>query len=411
MTAVAEAIQKRVVYKAHTTAVITPGAPPAQASDPANTGGQILRYVSCNANLARSNYRSREKRTDRMVNDMRLGGYTVPFSLTGELSPKTYQDFMAAVCGGTWASAVSKTEADFTSMTISGSGVTATVGGSTWAAQGFRVGHVIRFTNMSVAANNATNTQIVALSGTAATLYPPLTDNTADVAFTVATIGRTTDVPSTATAALFFLEEYYVDQDLADITQQIKLGSMQISMPAEGPVGVSFSGMGRMQQRLASGSSPFFGSPTAATTTTILTSNGGQLMIGASAQAIISSMDLTVSPGVSGAQVAFSPYQAGLFGGTVDVSGSIGGLWTDNTLAGYHDAETEFEMLFLLTTGTTAAADFIAGTMARVKLFNFQKQDAVEGGIPFTANFQALRKDTATGYDVGQIRFQDSQSA
>jgi hypothetical protein len=346
-----------------------------------------------------------------MVNDMRLGGYTVPFSLSGELSPLTYQDFVAAVFGGTWAAAVSKTESVFTSMTITGTGVTATVGASTWAAQGFRVGDVIRFTNMSVAVVNATNTQIVALSGTAATLSPALTDNTADTAFTVATVGRKTMVPTSKTAALFFLEEYYTDLDLADITQQIKLGSMQISMPAEGPVGISFSGMGRMQQRLTTAASPFFASPTAATTSTILTSTGGQLVIGGSTQAIVSSVDLTVAPGVSGASVAFSPYQAGLFNGTVDVNGSISGLWQDNTLAGYHDAETEFELLLFLTTGSTAAADFIAITMSRVKLFNFQKQDPTEGGIPFTANFQALLKATTTGYDVGQIRFQDSQSA
>jgi hypothetical protein len=409
--ATSEAVAKRVVYKAHTTAVITPGAPPAQGTDPGATGGQILRYVSCNANLTRSNFRAREKRTDRQVNDMRLGGYTVPFSLNGELSPLTYQDFFAGVMGGTWAAATAKSNTEFGALVISGTGVTAPVTTSTWAAQGYRVGDVIRFTNLSVAGNNSKNTQITALSGAAATLSPALADNASDAAWNVTTVGRKVTVPATQTASLFFLEEYYTDLDLADITQQIRLGSMQISMPAEGMATIAFSGMGRMQQRLATGSSPFFASPTAATSSTILTSNGGQLVIGGTTQAIISSLDLTVSPGVSGAQVAFSPYQAGLYNGTVDVNGSISGMWQDNTLAGYHDAETEFEMLLFLTTGTTDAADFISFTMTRVKLFNFQKQDPTEGGIPFSANFQALLKGTATGYDATTLVIQDSLSA
>lgn len=83
------------------------------------------------------------------------------------------------------SAAITKTEAEFGAITIT-DGV-ASVGASNWAAEGFAVNDILRFVNLSVAANNATNFTITDLDGADATLSPPPTDNPVDAVFTVKT--------------------------------------------------------------------------------------------------------------------------------------------------------------------------------------------------------------------------------
>lgn len=407
----ANSVQRRLAYKSYTSAAISSGSPRDVSSDPGSSGGQILRFLPGNGigGLQKSNFRSQENRGDQQIYDFRHGSRTAPINIQGELSPKTYQDLMAGVLRSSWASATSKTESDFTSMTIS-SGV-ATVGASTWAAQGFRVGDVVRFSNMSVAANNSKNFQIIGLSGTAATLYPAPDDNTSDTAFTVATVGRKVIAPSSPTAALFLFEEYFADLDLAFLHKECRLGQMQISMPAEGIVTCGFTGLGRDTERLASGSSPFFASPTAATTTNLLTSQGGQILVAGTSYATITSMNLNINIGTNSRPAAFTEYHPEIFTGMLDVTGSLTTYFESTTLPGYFDSETECEIAMMLTDSTSDAAEFISIFLPRVKFGGAQFGDEAQNGIPVTMPFQALLKATATGYDATTIGIQDSKSA
>jgi hypothetical protein len=404
------AATQRVVYKAHSITAMTAGTEAVLASDPAATGGQELRRVTSSLNLSRSSFASQEVAAHRQVNDMRLGGKSVSGNITGELSPKTYQDFMAAVTRGAWASAVSKSNTDFTSMTIA-TGV-ATVGGSTWAAEGFRVGDWIRFTNMSVTANNSKNFLITALSGTAATLSPSPTDNSIDTSFTVATVGRKVFTPATSlTSTLFAIEHYWSDVDLAHVFSECAVGSMGITMPSEGIVGVDFGFMGRGMTQYSTGNSPFFASPTAALTTPVLATIGGRITVGGTVQGIVTDARLNVDIGLSPARVAFQNPMAALFTGRQNVSGELTMFFEDDTHLTSFVNETEVEVSLTMTDDSSDDADFISFFMPRVKFMGANFGSSIEGGVPVTLPFTALKKATTTGYDATTLSIQDSQSA
>lgn len=407
-------VAMRLSYKAHSSAVITPGVEPTFSSDPGATGGQQLRRVSSSLNLKKSTFKSAEVRTDQQIYDFRHGGKHVEGEIAGELSPKTYQDFMAALLRGSWSASISKSNSDFTSMAATASSSKFTVGGSTWAAQNFRVGDVIRFTNLSTAAYNNKNYLIIGLSGVDATVSPaPTADMGADTAFTVATTGRKLIAPtSSLVASKWAFEHYYSDIDLADLFTECRIGSMKLSMPAEGIATTSFGVMGRNMTPYDTGTSPFFtGPPTVATTTTLLTSIGGQLSVGGTLQGIITGMDLSIDIGLTAPNVAFSPLVAEIFSGSLDVTGTMTALFNDSTLVSGFINETEFEVALMLASSNADAADYISIFMPRVKLGGADRANAGQAGIPITLPFQALLKGSATGYDNTTISIGDSQSA
>jgi hypothetical protein len=168
--------------------------------------------------------------------------------------------------------------------------------------------------------------------------------------------------------------------------------------------------LGRDVTRLATGTSPFFASPTAATTTDLLTTNTGTLLFAGTAQSVITGIDLTVAPGAAGKPVAFSDTMPEIYGGKVIPQFSITGEFVDQTIPGYFDAETEFELAAMMRAGTTSNADFVSMFMPRVKLMNFQKSEQEDGSVSWSANGIALEKATTTGYDASAISLMDSQA-
>lgn len=405
----ANSSQKQVYYKKYTSAAITPGAPRDITVDPGTSGGQVLRYATCQASKTRTTFSASEKRTSMQRHDYRLGGITVPVSIAGDLSPATYKDFVEAIIRGTWAVGTSKTQAVFTSFTFNSGAASCVVGASTWAAQAFMVGDVIRFTNLTVGGglNNNINYQIVALSGVTATLNPAPVTATADTTGTVAVQGKKLVTPASAQVSrLFLLEEYFSDVDLSMLTEEIRFGRMQLNMPAEGIVGITLDGIGRELVRKNNAASPFFAAPTGVTTNNVLTTTSGQLSIAGVSQGILTSMSLDINCTPNAGKVAFSPYAPEIFLGRQMVQGSIGAYFQDDTIPSDFDNETEVEVAGLLG-DASSPANFISFFMPRVKFTSMQFGDQTDQGIPLTANFVALEKDVATGYDGGSITFGD----
>ena len=129
-----------------------------------------IRRVTANFNLTKEAYESNEIRTDYQVADMRHGVRTAEGSLNGELSPRTYSDFMASV--------VAK---DFTSVSsLTGLSVTISAAGDLWTVaraagsfltDGIKVGQVVRQTGGTLdAANVAKNLLVAAVSALSLTV-------------------------------------------------------------------------------------------------------------------------------------------------------------------------------------------------------------------------------------------------
>ena len=92
--ALATGVAKQLSYKAESV----------WGTVPAAAGAQALRRVTSNLSLKKQTYQSGEIRSDYQVADFRHGVRSVEGSISGELSPGTYEDFMAAAVRKVFAS-------------------------------------------------------------------------------------------------------------------------------------------------------------------------------------------------------------------------------------------------------------------------------------------------------------------
>ena len=128
---IAAGVFKQLAYKAETVYGTIPSA----------SGAQSLRRVSSDLSLTKDTYQSNEIRADQQIADFRHGVRRVSGKVTGELSPRTYQDFFAAALRRNFSAGVSATSV---SLTIAGTGPTYTITRATgsYLTDGFKVGDV-----------------------------------------------------------------------------------------------------------------------------------------------------------------------------------------------------------------------------------------------------------------------------
>lgn len=408
---VTNAVAMQLVYKAYADATITPGTEPVATVDPAVSGGRYLRRVGSTLSPVKATFRANEIQSHQQITDFRHGAKKVAGEISTELSPLSYQDFFASVVRGTWASGTSKTQADITSLAADSGTSKLTVGGSTWAAQGFKVGDVIRCSSFS-SDNNGINFTITALSGVDATVNPAPTTAGADTSVTVTVVGRKVFAPeSSPVKTKYAFEQYYSDLDLSHLYTECRITEAKVNVPASGVITASFGVMGRNMETYATGSSPFFTAPSAATSSTLLASFGGAIIVGGTALAVVTSAELNISNGASTIDAAFEELPVEIFTGSLEVTGSLTVLFEDNTLLTNFLDETEAEVIITLTTADSTTADFISFFMPRVKFTSANFANSGQQGVPVTLGFTALKKATTTGYDATTIVIQDSLSA
>jgi hypothetical protein len=408
-TPIGNAAGLQLTYKAYADSTITPGVEPVAATDPAAGSAQILRRTTSTLSLQKATFASSEIVTSRQVPDFRHGGFHVQGDISGELSPKTYQDFMAGVCRGSWVAGNSKTNATITSLAADNPTSSMTFGASTWAAQGFAVGDVFRPATFD-ATNTGKNFLITALNGAVATVYPAPATAGADVTVTVAVPGRKLFPPmSNLVIPKFAFEHYFTDLALSHFFSECRVHSMKVSMPPQGIPTIAFGVLGR--NMTLPGSPPFFTSPAGITTTTLLTTFGGQLMVGGVAQAIITAADFTIDVKGSTQNVAFSGLVPEVFTGVLEIKGTITVLFLDNTHLNNFINETLFDMNLMMTTANTRSADFISFYFGQVKYTGANFNIAGYAGVPITLPFQAYIKPTTAGFDNTSVTIIDSLSA
>src|SRR5690606_644449 len=143
-----EGVSARIAYKAYGSGAITSNQLANSASDLGASGGQVLRRVSTTLSLAKDTYQSEEIRSDRQIADFRHGVGRAQGNITGELSPATWSDFLAALFRGSWSAAVTASPTDFTSVSAIASTSKIIFGSGDPVTKGLRVGDVIRFSGL-----------------------------------------------------------------------------------------------------------------------------------------------------------------------------------------------------------------------------------------------------------------------
>lgn len=399
---IAAGIAKRVTYKVEST----------WGTVPSSSSAQALRRVKSSLDLTKATYQSQEIRSDYQISDFRHGMRSIKGQVSGELSPGTYKDFMAAAVRQAWASVSAAATLSLT-IAASGSSYTVTRGSGSWITDGFKLGNVVRLSvgslnaaninkNLFVQAITATVLTVVPLNGVAMAAEGPVSGCTATV------IGKKAYVPSSSQTDLSYsIEHYYADVSLSEVFSGCKIDQMSIQLPPSGLASIDFDFLGK---DVTTASSQYFTSPTAETTSGILAAVNGSLMVAGSAVGLVTGLSLTLKGNMNGEAVVGQNTFADIVEGRVEVTGQFTVLFQDATFRDYFINETEVGLYVALSASNSATADFIAIGLPRIKVGSATRDDG-EKGLVMTCSFQALRNTSggaSTTSEDTTIAFQDS---
>ena len=379
------------------------------------SAGQILRRVSSVSQLDRNTYANTEINPDQQDRGISYGLKKPTNKFQGLLSAGTYSVWMGSLLRQTFAAGISVAAV---SITVAGAGPTYTLtrAAGSYLTDGLKVGDILR---LSVGTFNAANINknlvVSALTATVATVYP--LNNSAMVAegpiagSTYSVYGKKTLAPITGqTNDYYTFEEWYSDIAKSDLFTDMKINKMDIKLPGTGNCTADFElvGLGRTLSTTQQ-----MTTPTSVTTTPVLTAVNGDLIINGTEFLAATSMTLTVDTGIALAEgVVGSNTAVDLVRGLIKVSGSITGLFTDQTIQTLYQTETPINITFIASADQTATSTFICFNIGRLK-FTGDAPDDGQKMIARTYNFTAeynLNGGAGTAYDATILAIQDSNA-
>jgi Phage tail tube protein len=380
-------------------------------------GANVLRIAGGNGvKLAKSAIASNEVRNDGMSTRGRHGTQQISAAYNAEASLGALDPIIEAVMRGTWdATAFSKTQADFTSLTTAVDGFLFNTGNP--ITMGFRVGDVIRATGLPDAANNGRNVRIAALSSVKITTAEQLTANAvADTSCALTRPGKRLINPATLLKSYFTVEEYEGDIDESTVVPDFVWGGIKFSMSsANNLLTADPSGTGTGQiQALATGASPMFPAPVATTDSPFAVVDA-TIRFGGVDLVELTSFDLTMNiaptaPATfgSGGQ-KFSP---DVFSAPLQVSMNLTALRKDLARLADFIAETRYTLHILAVDNTAEPKDFVSIAVPNFTLGSVDPSAFTKQGGPRTqtiaipAALVGQATDAANGFDPTMISFQ-----
>lgn len=403
MANIAEGIRKAIYYKKE-----------ASFGELATaSGAKTLRRVTGNFNLSKETYQSEEIRTDYQMADFRHGVRSVEGSLSGELSPKSYADFLASAVGRDWTVGVGAVGLSVTIASVL-NGYTVTRDTGDFIADGFKVGDVVRLSGAGLNTTNASkNLLIISLTATVATVT--VVNNSLLVAegpiaaVDVEVVGSKTFAPLAGhTSDSYTFEEWYSDNNQSEVFTGNKVNTISLSLPASGLTTVDFGFMG--QDLKQTGTSQYFTSPAAQGNDGIFAAVNGALLVGGEVVGLVTGLSINLNRNLSMEPVVGSNFHPEIFDGRILVDGEFTAFFTDGTFRDLFNNEVETSIVVALTTSNLKDADFLTITLPRIKVNSDTKDDG-EKGIVSTHAFQALLNfngGTGTATEATTISFQDS---
>ena len=360
-------------------------------STPVSSAFQRVRDVSFSVNLQKEAYQSEERRSDRMRQDIRHGYRSVSGDIVGELSQQSWDDFIQAIMGGTWASGAS---VNFSSVASNSTLNRITVGSANFPTNGVRVGDVFSV-SATPAVAGLTDRFFTALSVGVSTIEvePGTIGTTATASAIIRVVGQKVEVGTTYRS--FTIERWLTDRSLYQQFKGVRFNQMTISVPASGLVGVTFGVIG---QNGTSFGSSVASSYTAAPQTTPFAAVNGELYEGGSVLGLVTAAEITVNNNMAGPQVVGSNLTPDLlFGRFADVTGTITILFTNATMHNKFVSETESTLVLRLQNqdALDSTTEFINLTLPRIKYSGGDVDDSPDTGITVTMPFVALKPLTA----------------
>ncbi len=368
-------------------------------STPVSSAFQEIRDATFSMNLTKEAYQSEERRSDRMRQDVRHGYRGANGDVSGELSVTSWDDFLQAVMGGTWATGAS---AAFTSIATNTGTNRITCTSANFPTVGIRIGDVFGISTVSPASiPGLTDRLFTALSVGVSTIEvePGTIGTTMTASGTVAVAGRKLNMGNTYRS--FTIERFLSDRSLYQNFKGVRVNQVTISAPASGMVGVTFGLMG--QDGSGFSATTLATSYTAAPQTTPFASVFGELYEGAAVMGFVTGAEITINNNMAGPQVVGRETVPDmLFGRYADITGTLTVLFTDATMHNKFVNETESSLIlrFQDRSALDSTTGFIQVTMPRIKYSGSDMDDSPDTGItlqmPFTA-LKPLAANTAQG--------------
>jgi hypothetical protein len=379
---------------------------------PAAAAAQLLRRVTSSLDLKKATYQSNEIRPDFQVADFRHGIRTAAGSVSGELSAKTYSDFIAAVLKKDFTATAAIAGMSITIGGVAGAWTITRAAGS-FLTDGVKIGDVVRLTagtfNVANSNKNILVTNVTALVLTGLVLNASVLVTEGPIAAATVTVqGKKSLVPQTGhTDKSFSLEHWYPDVPASEVFTGCKPSKISFGLPATGMAtcSIDFSG------KDAEGTSvQYFTSPTALTTTGIMAAVNGVVRVAGATVANITGLTIDMNAAQSGEPAVGANTVANQAAGTVVVAGQFTAVFDSIALRDAFYGETEISLLAVFTADNSAAADFIGFNIPRIKLSDASKDDGAKS-IVQTIPFQALLNisgGAALASDLTTISIQDS---
>lgn len=389
--AISRGTAKQVAYKKETTW----GTPASGA------GAKYLRRVTSAFNLTKETYESGEIRTDRQIADFRHGVRSATGSLNGELSPKSYSDFMQSLVGRDFTVGTSVSSLAFAIAGPVSGLYTITRGSGSFLTDGFQVGNVVRITAATGANADSLNKNLLIASMTALVLTVSVVNGSSMTpagsvtAATVAVTGKNTFVPITGhTEDSYTVEQWFTDIAQSEVFSGMRVGSMNVQLPATGLTTVDFSFMGKDLSN--KGTSQYFTTPTAQGTEGIFAAVNGVMLVNGLPIALVTSADFSIERAMENATAVGSNSVAEIFIGRIRANGNMSVYFQDAAFRNYFDNETPVSVVFVLSADSTPTSPFISFTLPKIKLGSFTSDDG-ELGLVAQASFTALLNDVTSG--------------
>ena len=374
------------------------------------TGAVGVRIVgSTGLSLKRAPITSQEISADGVMPMGRLGGKSVDGSFYTEMRVGgAFALFTEAVMRSTWATSTSITFATMTTVAVGTNEVVAA--GGSWITQGIRVGDIFKLVGTTVSGNNNVNTRVLAVTTlTISTVTGAFTTLTATVTGTLTVLPKLVTA-TTPTRYSHTIEQYDEDTDLTELFLGNRCIGAKYSFKPNAMATAEYTFMGMDRTVLATGTSPWFTSPTYTTGLSLIADDSAIRFNGATV-ATFNGFDLEFSIDAAGENVLGSFVSPDIFDNRLTVRGTITGLRSDFSKLTLFDAETEFEVSILLQEPATAPKPCISFFIPRCKISALSAPvGGGDGPKVETLELMIGPKVAATGYDGTVVAIQSSSS-
>lgn len=380
------------------------------------SGGQILRRKTSTFELSKETYTTADEiSSSQQIKSSRHGVKVINGAIDALLSPGTYADILSTVVRRDFAAVTNITGASITIAGTAGANTLTRATGS-FLTDGIKVGMIVRLTagtfNVANSNNNLLVTAVTATILTVTTLNGSLLVNEGPITgATVAVPGKVTYVPDTGHTNIYYtVEEWYPDASpaVSERNVDVKFIQADLSMPGSGNAGIKFTANGLDQQ---SGTTAYFTSPTAESSSDTLTAAGGVLLVNGAAVATVTDLSVSINGNGKPADgVVGTNLRPDVFTGKVAVSGSFTAYFEGGAIPDLFRNETQTSIVSAMLNGSSNTADFMTVAMSNVRL-NSSSPDDTETGLKRTYQFVAIYNaagGAALANHATSIQLQDS---